>query len=129
MSTLAEENASQESERHSRSYRPVAGTLNQCVGPFTHRGGIVANFRAKITGQQPDEAQAHQHIRRVLQQGRHVHGWPLRSGRWLSPADLPKFDDLGQPGHGGRCGRVLIGGEMRIAQIEIVPKVMVRADE
>jgi len=130
MSTLAEEDSRQEAERCSRSYRPVARTLHQCVGSFTHYGGIMADLRAKIAGQQPDETHAHQDICRALEKGRHVHGQPLRSDRWLSPAARPKFDDLGQPeGHGGRRGSVLIRGEMRVVQVEIVLEVMMRADE
>jgi len=129
MATLAEEDSSHESECRGRSYRSVARSLNQCLGSFTHCGGIVANFRAKIAGQQPDQTQTHQHIRGALEEGRHIHGRPSGSGRWLSPADRPNFDDLGRPGrHRGRCGSVLIGGSMRIAQIEIVSKVMMRTN-
>jgi hypothetical protein len=74
MSTPAEEDPNKESERRSRTYRPVARSLNQYLGPLADSAGIMANFRAKITGQQFDEAQAHHDIRRVLEEGRHVHG-------------------------------------------------------
>jgi hypothetical protein len=91
----------------------------------------MTNLGSKIGAEQFHQAKSHQQIRSNLKNCCHVHGavslLALRNSRAATRLD-PQY--RGQPRWaGGSESAVFIGRPARIAQFEIVCKVVVRANE
>ena len=91
----------------------------------------MTDLGSKIGAEQLHQAESHQQIRSSLKKCCHVHGTvsllALRNSRPATRLD-PRY--RGQPRWaGGSEGPVFIGRPARIAQVEIVCDVVVRADE
>jgi hypothetical protein len=88
------------------------------------------NLGSKIGAEQLHQAKSHQQIRSNLKKCRHVHGTvSLLALRNRGPATRLDPQYRGQPRWAGSEDPVFIGRPTRIAQVEIVCEMVVRANE